>query len=64
MDICYGWMEMGGGMWRYILRVWGWVDIFYGLVQMVGLYFSWVGESGHFLWLGADGWGYILGGWA
>ena len=54
MDICYGWMEVGGGMWRYILRVWGWVDIFYGLVQMVGLYFSWVGVSGHFLWLGAD----------
>ena len=32
MGVCghiYGWVEVEGGEWRYILSGWGWVNIFY-----------------------------------
>ena len=49
------------GVWRYILGKWGWVDIFYGLVAVGGVGWTFfigewgcVGESRCIFW--ADGW--------
>ena len=41
----------------------GWLEIFYDKWVYVELCFGRVGLSGHFLWVGKDGWRYILGGW-
>ena len=48
MDIFYGWIEVSGSEWRYILGELGWVMIFYGWVGADGgaWRYIWVSESG------------------
>lgn len=60
VDICYGWVEMGGdGI--YFLNIFLWavenVWTFYGWVEVGGHFFGWVGMGGGIFWMGAGEWG-------
>ena len=55
MEVYFRWVEVGGhflwvggSWWRYILGVWGCVDIFKGE-------WGWVGVSGGIFWVGGGG---------
>ena len=51
---------VGGGVWRYILVGWVWVDIFYGLARMVGGIFWVIGARWRYI---LCEWTIFIGGW-
>ena len=69
VDTCYGWVEVGGGMFWVGEHFYGWVGVGGGIFLVGGGVdifmggWGWVGVSGGIFWVVEGGWTFFMGGW-